>query len=53
MLILIKTIILNIKPDGAKLFDIKKKFLFLNIYPIIDKVVIKENIPSEIHAAGT
>ena len=26
-----KAIILKTKPDGAKLFEIKKKFLFLNI----------------------
>ena len=33
---------LNTKPDGAKLLDIKKKFLILNIYPITDKNVITE-----------
>jgi len=41
------------KPDGAKLFDIKKRFLILKIYPIVDKKVIVEKIPSEIQAAGT
>ena len=41
------------KPDGAKLFEIKKKFLFLKINPLIDRKVIEENIPSEIQAAGT
>tara|TARA_Y100000748_G_scaffold218557_1_gene183602 strand:+ start:259 stop:477 length:219 start_codon:yes stop_codon:yes gene_type:complete len=46
-------IILKTNPDGAKLLDIKKKFLILKIYPIIDKNVITEKIPSEIHAAGT
>tara|TARA_B100000963_G_C22462458_1_gene596303 strand:- start:420 stop:620 length:201 start_codon:yes stop_codon:yes gene_type:complete len=46
-------IILKTKPDGARLFDIKKKFLIFKIYPINDKKVIKEKIPSEIHAAGT
>ena len=33
--------------------EIKKKFLFLNTKPQIDKKVIEENIPSEIQAAGT
>ena len=46
-------IILKIKPDGAKLFAIKKKFLFLKINQLIDKKVILEKIPKEIHAAGT
>ena len=45
--------ILNTKPEGAKLFDIRKKFLILKIYPIKDKKVINENIPREIQAAGT
>tara|TARA_B100001109_G_C18422155_1_gene271389 strand:+ start:271 stop:489 length:219 start_codon:yes stop_codon:yes gene_type:complete len=44
---------LKTNPDGAKLFDIKKKFLFLKIKPQIDRKVIDENIPSEIQAAGT
>ena len=44
---------LNINPEGAKLLEIKKKFLFLNINPLIDNKVIDENIPSEIQAAGT
>ena len=48
-----KAIILKTKPDGAKLLDIKKKFLFLKINPEIDKTVIEEKIPREIHAAGT
>ncbi len=48
-----KAIKLKTNPDGAKLFDIKKKFLFLKIKPQIDNKVIEENIPSEIHAAGT
>tara|TARA_B100001063_G_scaffold227265_1_gene237590 strand:+ start:594 stop:812 length:219 start_codon:yes stop_codon:yes gene_type:complete len=48
-----KAIMLNTKPDGARLFEIKKKFLILKIYPIIDKNVIIEKIPREIHAAGT
>ena len=30
---------LKTKPDGAKLFAIKNKFLFLKINPIIDKKV--------------
>tara|TARA_B100001113_G_C20659928_1_gene427350 strand:- start:29 stop:271 length:243 start_codon:yes stop_codon:yes gene_type:complete len=48
-----KAIILKISPDGAKLFDIKKKFLILKIYPTTDKNEIVEKIPSVIHAAGT
>ena len=40
-------------PDGAKLFEIRKKFFNLKIYPIIDKNVILVKIPSVIHAAGT
>jgi hypothetical protein len=46
-------IILKTKPEGAKLFDIKKKFLFLKIKPLIDKKVIDEKIPREIQAEGT
>ena len=46
-------IMLKTKPDGAKLFAIKKKFLFLRIYPPKDKNVINEKIPREIQAAGT
>ena len=46
-------IILNTKPEGAKLFEIKKKFHILKIYPIIDITVIDAKIPSDIHAAGT
>jgi len=45
--------ILKTKPEGAKLFAIKKKFLFLKTYPLKDINVIEENIPKEIHAAGT
>ena len=48
-----RAIILNTKPDGAKLFEIKKKFLILKIYPTTDKKVIEEKTPSEIQAAGT
>jgi|TARA_B100000161_G_scaffold252209_1_gene211839 hypothetical protein len=44
---------LKINPEGAKLFEIKKKFLILKIYPKIDNKVIVEKIPSVIHAAGT
>ena len=43
-----KAIILKTNPDGAKLFAIKKKFLFLKIKPLIDNKVIDEKIPSEI-----
>ena len=48
-----KAIILKTKPEGAKLLDIKKKFLFLKINPEIDKTVMEEKIPREIHATGT
>jgi hypothetical protein len=48
-----KAIILNTRPDGAKLFEIRKKFWILKIYPIKDKNVIAEKIPRDIHAAGT
>ena len=48
-----KAIILKTNPEGAKLLEIKKKFLFLNTKPQIDNKVIEENIPSEIQAAGT
>ena len=48
-----KAIKLKTRPEGAKLFDIKKQFLILKINPITDKKVIAEKIPSEIHAAGT
>ena len=48
-----KAIILKTNPDGAKLFAIKKKFLFLKVKPLIDKKVIDEKIPREIHADGT
>ena len=40
-----KATIFRTKPDGARLFDIKKKFLILKIYPNIDKKVIIDNIP--------
>ena len=46
-------IILNTKPDGAKLLEIKIKFLFLKIKIPKDKIYITENIQSEIQAAGT
>ena len=49
----IKAIILKMKPDGAKLLAIKKKFFNLKIYPVIDKNVIEEKIPSANQAAGT
>ena len=46
-------IILNTKPDGAKLLEIKIKFLFLKIKIPKHKIDITENMPSEIQAAGT
>ena len=42
--------------EGLGLFTniaIKKNTLFLKRITIIDRVAIKENIPSEIHADGT
>ena len=48
-----KAIMLKTNPEGAKLLEIKKKFLFLKTKPQIDKKVIEENVPSEIQAAGT
>jgi hypothetical protein len=48
-----KAIILKIKPEGAKLLAIKKKFLFLKIKTNIDKKAIIEKIPKDVHAAGT
>ena len=45
--------ILKTNPEGAKLFAIKKKFLFLKIKPPIDSKVIDEKIQREIHAEGT
>ena len=44
---------LNIKPDGARLFATKKNTLFLKIITITERDAIKENMPSEIQAAGT
>jgi hypothetical protein len=46
-------IILKTNPEGAKLLEIRKKFLFLKTNPLVDKKVIDEKIPKEIHAAGT
>ena len=48
-----KAIKLKINPDGAKLFDISTKFLFLKIITPRDKKAIIEKIPREIHADGT
>tara|TARA_B100001564_G_C20056502_1_gene410007 strand:- start:11 stop:253 length:243 start_codon:yes stop_codon:yes gene_type:complete len=48
-----KATIFITKPGGAKLLDIKKRFLILKMYPTIDIKVIEEKIPSEIQAAGT
>ena len=42
---------LKTNPEGAKLFAIKKKFLFLKIKPLMDNRVIEEKIPKEIQAA--
>ena len=48
-----RAIKVNNIPDGAKLFVIKIKFLFLNIKIKTDKIAISENIPNDIHAEGT
>ena len=48
-----KAMMLKRNPVGAKLFDIKLKFLFLKIKLPNDKIPINENIPKEIHADGT
>ena len=48
-----KAIKVNKIPDGAKLFEIKIKFLFLNKNTETDINAIKQNIPKEIQAAGT
>ena len=48
-----KAIKVNRIPEGAKLFEIKIKFLFLNKKTERDNIAIKENIPTEIHAEGT
>tara|TARA_E500000331_G_scaffold292086_1_gene288836 strand:+ start:39 stop:293 length:255 start_codon:yes stop_codon:yes gene_type:complete len=48
-----RAIILNNNPEGARLFAINEKFLFLKIKIPNDKVEIKENIPNEIQADGT
>ena len=44
---------LNKNPEGAKLFAINEKFLFLKIKIPKDNIEIKENIHSEIQADGT
>ena len=46
-------IILKTNPEGAKLFAIRKKFLFFMIYPLTDNNVIEVKIPNVIQAAGT
>ena len=46
-------IILNTKPDGARLFVINEKFLFLKTKIPKDKIDIIEKIPREIQADGT
>jgi hypothetical protein len=48
-----KAIILNTKPDGAKLFAINIKDLFLKISITKDKIAITEKVPKDIHADGT
>ena len=48
-----RAIMLNSNPEGARLFAIIEKFLFLNIKIPKLKIEIKENIPSDIHAEGT
>ena len=48
-----KAIKVNRIPEGAKLFEIKIKFLFLNTKTKKDNNAIAEKIPKDIHAAGT
>ena len=48
-----KAIILKMNPDGAKLLEINAKFLFLKTKLQIDNKARLENVPSDIHAAGT
>ena len=48
-----KAISVNNIPEGAKLFDIKIKFLFLKIKTEKDNIAIDENMPRDIQAAGT
>ena len=48
-----KAMILKTKPDGARLFVIKERFLFLKTKIPNEKTAIKEKIQREIHAAGT
>ena len=44
---------LKTKPDGAKLFAMITKFLFLKMKIPNDSKAMNENIPKEIQAAGT
>ena len=44
---------LKTKPEGAKLFVIKEKFLFLKTKTPKERMEINENIPSDIQADGT
>ena len=53
MMILTKAMRLKTKPDGAKLFAMIAKFLFLKMKIPNDRKAMNENIPKEIHAAGT
>ena len=48
-----RAIILNIKPEGARLFAIVEKYLFLKIKFPKDKIAITEKIPNDVHADGT
>ena len=48
-----KAMRLKTKPDGAKLFAMIAKFLFLKMKIPNDRKAMNENIPKEIHAAGT
>tara|TARA_B100000780_G_scaffold72167_1_gene48356 strand:+ start:349 stop:489 length:141 start_codon:yes stop_codon:yes gene_type:complete len=45
--------ILKTNPEGAKLLAIKEKFLFLKMKLPSDNKAKPENIPNDIHAAGT
>jgi hypothetical protein len=48
-----KAIILKTRPEGAKLFAISEKFLFLKTKLPIESNAINEKIPRDIHAEGT
>tara|TARA_B100000989_G_scaffold260122_1_gene210602 strand:+ start:253 stop:522 length:270 start_codon:yes stop_codon:yes gene_type:complete len=48
-----KAIILNVRPEGARLFAIVEKYLFLKTKLPNDKIATTEKIPNDVHADGT